>query len=159
MDNILAVILNTTYSLTQLKHRLRVLKANLLKTFFGGSFDEKLTAEDLNFLKSLPTNFYQQFNKNNVYNIFAAIEEQTSRHPTLTLCLAFDPDETTLTQIGQYARKTFNLSTLLLDLKLDPNLIAGAALVWKGVYKDYSLRADIESRKVEISQGFKKFLR
>ncbi len=160
MDEVLNTILQNTYSLTSLKHRLRILKSNLLKTFFGGENQNlKLTAQDLNWLKSLPENFYQKFTKDNIYQILSDLEKRIHSLPSLTMYLTFEPDDVTLTQLGSVTRKTFNSPSLILDIKLDPNLIAGAALVWKGVYKDYSLRAKIEGRKLEIFEGFKKFLR
>ena len=42
---------------------------------------------------------------------------------------------------------------------VDPRLIAGAALVWKGVYRDYSLRAKLEQKRQELLEEFRKFLR
>lgn len=160
MEEILNIILKSTYSLGLLKHRLRVLKTNLLKTFFGSQTnDDPLNPEDLNWLQSLPASFYKQFNKDNVYQIFAAFETSITKLTTLTLFLTFEPDETTVNQIGSYCRQNFNFPDLLLDIKLDPNLIAGTALVWKGVYRDYSLRAKIDSKKGEVAQEFQKFLR
>ncbi len=157
---ILDIILKDTYSLSQLKHRLRILKSNLLKTFFGGeSQDLSLATQDLNWLKSLPESFYQKFTKDNIYQILSDLEKEIPNLPTLTVYLTFEPDDATLAQLGSVARKTFSSPSLVLDIKLDLNLIAGAALVWKGVYKDYSLRAKIESKKLEIFEGFKKFLR
>lgn len=159
MNEILAIILTTTYSSTQLKHRLRLLKSNLLKTFFGQA-GEDLPAipQDLNWLQSLPDNFYQQFNANNVYKIFSDLEDQTHNLPILTLYLTFEPDEATLAQISTFTRKLFS-SNLLLDIKLDPNLIAGTALVWNGVYKDYSLRNQLTAKKTQLWTEFRKFLR
>jgi len=160
MNELLSIILKDTYSLSQLKHRLRILKSNLLKTFFGGENQNlSLTAQDLNWLKSLPSSFYQKFTKDNVYQILGGLEKGIPDLPTLTMYLTFEPDDATMSQIGSVARKTFNSPSLILDIKLDLKLIAGAALVWKGVYRDYSLRSKIESRKAEIFEGFKKFLR
>ena len=75
----------------------------------------------------------------------------------LTLYLTFDPDEEALSQIGGYVRTNFP-NIQLLDIKFDPNLIAGAALSSGGVYKDYSLRTKINERKAVILDNFKKFL-
>ena len=158
MDEILNTILKDTYSLAQLKHRLMILKTNLLKTFFGGTDNAPLLPQELNWLKSLPPNFYLQFNKDNVYDIFSALEKTVGKLPELTMYLTFEPDDQTLSQIGIYARKNFG-STLLLDIKLDPKLIAGTSLVWKGITKDYSVKSRLEEKKAEIFQGFKKFLR
>lgn len=162
MDDTLTIILKDSYSLTQLKHRLRILKSYLLKDFFGKSQDQinilSLTPEDQNWLKNLPANLLKQFNKDNVYKIFTDWESKISTIPLLTLYLTFEPDEPTLEQIGGFTRKQFG-PNLLLDIKLDVNLIAGAALGWKGVLKDYSLKTQIEAKKEEITAGFKRFLR
>ena len=160
MDEILNIILKDTYSLTQFKHRVRLLKSNLLETFFGGG-SENLSSvtQDSNWLKSLPASFYQKFNKDNVYSILADLEKTTTNLPILTMYLAFEPDDASINQLGVLTRQTFGLSFLLLDIKFDHSLIAGAAFSWKGIYKDYSLRAKIEELRNEISEGFKKFLR
>ena len=163
MDNeILNIILKDTFSLAQFKHRLRILKSNLLKTFFGGESENLkpiLSTQDLNWLKSLPDNFYQKFNKENVYGIFSDLEKIGSGLPILTMHLTFEPNDETLNQLGSFTRKTFNLPSLILDIKLNPDLIAGVALSWKGLYKDYSLKSKIEARKEEMTTGFKRFLR
>lgn len=157
--DLLSTILMSTYSLTQLRHRVRILKLNLIKTFFGSSAENlALSPSDLNWLKSLPADFYQRFTKDSVYQIFADLEEKSKHLPILTMYLAFEPDEATLNQIGLFVRKAFGL-VLLLDVRLDPSLIAGTALAWKGVYRDYSLRTKIDSKKSEILQGLHKFLR
>lgn len=157
-NQILNTILNDTYSLTALKHKLNVLKSYLLQNLFGAQapkLDEE--AKDLVWLKSLPPPFFQQFNKDNVYNIFFDMEKQINSLKVLTIYLTFEPDEQTLSQIGVHVRQTFN-QLLLLDIKYDPRLIAGAALVWNGVYKDYSLRQTLAQKKAMILESFKKFL-
>lgn len=155
----LATILKDTYSLTQLKHRARILKSTILNAIFNNNQPPTYPPSDLNWLKSLPQDFYQKFNKDNVYNIFTELEQKTTKLNTLTIYLSFEPDETALTQIGTYSRKLFGFPTLLLDIKINPNLIAGTALVWKGILRDYSLKAQIEAKKGDILQEFKKFLR
>lgn len=158
-QEILTTILKNTFSLTQFNSRVKLLKSNLLKIFFGGNGDGNLPAMQAEWLKSLPESFYQKFNKDNVYNIFSALEKMGAKLPILTIYLTFEPDDVTLSQLGLFSRKTFGFLTLLLDIKIDPKLAAGCALVWKGVYRDYSLHAKIEEKRNEISQEFKKFLR
>lgn len=157
MNDILAIILKDTYSLSQLKTRLRILKSSLLKAFFGGE-NLEYSQQELNWLKSLPAQFYQKFNKDNVYQILADIEKQIGNLKNLTIYLTFEPDETTLAQLGIYVRNSFG-PTILLDTKVDPSLIAGTALVWKGIYRDYSLRARLEAKSGELLAEFKKFSR
>lgn len=158
MDDILTTILKNTYSLTQLKHRLRVLKSYLSSRLFGRESKEEFATQDSTWLSSLPPGFLQQFNKDNISGIFNEMETKINKLKTLTMYLPFDADEQTLAQIGDMVRKTFT-SLIVLDIKFDPNLIAGTALSWNGVYKDYSLRSQIDARKGEILESFKKFLR
>ncbi len=159
MDEILNIILKDTYSLSQLKHRLRILKTNLLRTFFSTGEVGSLSPAELSWLQSLPPQFYQQFTKDNVYKIFSDIDDAILNLKTLILYLSFEPDDATIAQIGSFTRKIFNSPALLLDIKLDPNLIAGTALSWKGVYKDYSLRSELALKKGELWEEFKKFRR
>lgn len=160
MDEVLNIILKNTYSLTQYKHRLQVLKTRLLQEFFGGNGENPaVTTHDNNWLISLPEDFYKQFNKDNVYDIFSGLEKLVSKLQILTMYLTFEPDEITLSQLGQAARTSFGFPALLLDIKLNPNLIAGAALSWKGRLRDYSLKSRLEEKRIEITQGFRRFLR
>ncbi|MBI4039191.1 hypothetical protein HY384_04535 [Candidatus Daviesbacteria bacterium] len=158
MQDLLNSILKDTYSISELKHRLRILKNYLSESFFGGQKVELTGVEDTNWLKSLPAQFFQSINKDNIYNIFTNLEADVKKLTILTMYLTFEPDTTTISQIGTFARKNFGPS-LLLDIKFDPNLIAGTALVWKGNYQDYSLRSKMAQKKEEILESFKKFLR
>lgn len=148
MNEILAIILKDTFTYSQLNSRLRAAKAQLLKKFFGGGGD----------VSSLPQELQQQFNKDNFYQVFEALGKQIQQLPILTMYLTFEPDEITSSQIGSFARKTFG-PNLLLDIKLNPALIAGCSLVWKGRLRDYSLKARLDEKKKEILENFKKFLR
>lgn len=159
MNDILDTILKDTFTLLQLRHRLRVLKSYLLKAIFGSSDNKPLSQQDLNWLSLLPESFYKSFSKDNIYTIFDETEKQSYKIPTLTIYLPFEATDNICLLVGSYARKTFQNPKLLLDAKFDLSLIAGTALVWKGVYRDYSLRAAIEARKEEILTGFKKYLR
>lgn len=157
MDQIWQTILKNTYSTLQLKQRLRILREHLSYQFFGGH-SPQLTPEDMVFLDSLPKEFSSFFNKANLNDILSQLTAKINSSTPLTLYLAFEPTDEALTAIGEKARGLFG-KDLLLDIKYNPNLLAGAAISWKGIYKDYSLKATIESRKQEILQSFKKFLR
>lgn len=166
MNPTLAVILKDTFSTSGLRHRLRILKEYLLQKYFGEktsqdsqeTINSSLLPEDEAWLKSLPESFLKQFNKDNVYAGLDELEKSSQDVPVLTLYLTFEPDESTLAQIGSKVRNLFG-PNILLDIKLDLSLVAGCALGWKGVMRDYSLKSQIEAKKGEISAAFKKFLR
>lgn len=158
MNDILTTIFKNTYSLNQLKHRVSVLKQHLLHKFFGGEV-KTLSENDAAWLKSVSEEFMKQLNKDNVYQIFEYLEKQIVSIKPLIIYLTFEPDDQSLAEIGEMVRKTFNNQALVLDIKYDPRLIAGAALSWNGLYRDYSLKARIEERKMVILESFKKYLR
>lgn len=160
MDSILDTILKDIYAFNRLRHCLRVLKSYFVKSFFGEEKEtETLSPQDVNWLSSLPKDFYQTFNKDNVYQIFENLETAISQLQVLIIYLSFETNDQTIIQIGSFARSIFNSPRLILDTKYDPNLIAGCALTWKGVYRDYSLKVKIAQQKSEILESFKKFLR
>jgi len=158
MDNILNIILINTYTLSELRHRVSALKSFLEQHFFGGVKPTDLSDKDTAWINSLPSTFLQSFNKDNLSTVFESLQREITQLKTLTLYLTFDPDSQTDEQIGEYVKANFK-ERLILDIKYNPNLIAGAGLVWKGVYKDYSLKSKIDQRKMEILESFKKFLR
>ncbi len=158
--DILNTILTNTYTQTQLKHRVRTLKSYLEKALFTTDRSLKDSSQsDLNWLNSLPGTFYKNFNKNNIYQLFTEVEREIEKLPTLIMYLAFEPNDEALSILGPMVRKTFENQSLLIDIKIDPALIAGCGLSFKGVYKDYSLRAKIEVKKEQIMENFKQFLR
>jgi len=167
MNKILDVILTNTYSISQLKHRLSLLKNHLLKTLFASKQELILTESESNWLNSLPKDFLSQFNQNNIYKIFEDLEKQITSLKPLIIYLTFEPDDDTLSQIGEKTRQVFGSPrsaggagrVILLDIKYNPALIAGASFVWNGLSRDYSLKAKVEERKMVILDSFKKFLR
>lgn len=159
MNEILPTILKDTFTLIQLRHRLKVLKSHLLKALFGGKDQYLISREDLNWLATLPQTFFKNFTKDNVYKILDDIQKRCDQLPALTIYLPIEAGDNICLQIGSYARQSFANSQILLDTKFDQSLIAGCALVWRGMYRDYSLRAKIESKKEEILGSFKKFLK
>ncbi len=159
MNEILNIILSTTYTQNQLNHKLKVLRAYLLKALFGGQDMDTTLQQDLSWFSTLPKDFFKNFTKDNVYKIFDDLEKLSSELKVLTIYLSTEITENIVLQVGSYARKTYQNPMLLLDTKFDPLLLGGAAFVWKGVYRDYSLREKIESKKEQILQGFQKYLK
>ena len=159
MDQTLNIFLKDTFTQTELRHRMRVLKSHLLKALFGSQDEGKLSQADLTWLGSLPEDFLKSFNKDNVYKIFDDLNIQIDDIPVLIIYMAIPSTDNVNLQIGAYVRKVFENPNLVIDTKYDPNLIAGVALSWKGMYRDYSLRSSIEDRKEDILGSFKKYLK
>lgn len=74
---------------------------------------------------------------------FSKARVEIEAAPELTIFLARELPDEALVKMGQKARALFG-DQLFLDFKVDRELLGGAALVWKGKYRDYSLRAKFE---------------
>lgn len=159
MDNkILSTFLKDTYTLSQLKHRLKILRIKLSQQFFGGQSEDTLSPLDLKWFDSIPKELLSLFNKDNYSRLISDMELSLSKLQMLTVYLPFEANDDALKDIGTKSRQLFG-EQFLLDIKYNPELIAGCALSWKGIYKDYSLHARIEERKQVIGESFKKFIR
>lgn len=62
-----------------------------------------------------------------------------------------------ISNLGRKVRNLFG-KEIFIDLKVDSNLIGGAALVWKGQYRDYSLRARLEEKKTDLKNIYDQFI-
>ena len=154
--DILDTILTNTYTTADLHHRLRILKLYFETKQFGGKFE--FSPEDLAWLNSLGEDFFSKFTKENFYNNFLELEKKVSLLTPLIIYLSFEPESLQIESINSWLKK--NLSqNILFDIKIDRELLGGAVLVYKGVYKDYSLRAKIQEQSGTILQEFKKYIK
>ena len=155
---VLNIISANSYTIIGLKKRVRILRQYLEKQFFGGSVNLNLSAEDQFWLNSLSKTLLASFNKDNFYKLIEELNEQITSIKPLVVYIAFDMPEDQLALLTQYIRKSLMAPLLFLEVKQNPILIAGAAFVYKGVYKDYSLKSRIEQNKEKILLEFKRSL-
>ena len=155
--SILDTILTNTYTIQDLHHRVRLLKSHLENILFG-HHREELSPEDSSWISSLPEIFISQFNKDNIYSSFSEVEGQIKLLSPLVVYLAFEPGQEQIDSIGQWFKK--NLAKLpVFEIKIDPGLLGGVALVNGGVYKDYSLKSRIQEQGEIILAEFKRYIR
>ncbi len=148
-------MLENTYTLPDLKHKFRILKAYLEAQVFDSP--HTLAPEDSAWLNHLSPEFFKSFNKDNLSEALANLEQQISKLLPLILYLSFEPDKNTIASISSWLRQNLSQQSIL-EIKFDPDLIGGCAIVKNGVYKDYSLRARIEEQKELILSEFKKYI-
>lgn len=150
MDNqLLKTVLKDIYFLSQVRARLKLLRLFLNQKFFNSQFDEtSLPEADLNWLKSLGEDTHKQFTHLNTEEILQKLEQDVQQIETVKLFVAAELPQSGILKIGRWLGQ--NYPGFLFDIKIDPDLIGGAALSYKGIYKDYSLKARIEERKEEL---------
>jgi hypothetical protein len=159
-EELFKAILTNTYTARKLQKRVRVLKMYMLGKIYNSTIqplDESEMEEEKAWFESINFNFVSEITKDNVYQIFASLEARIKSIPLLTVYVAFDMPQEEITRLGKALRQVYG-EQFLFDIKFDPNVIGGAAFVWNGVYRDFSVRSMIESRKKEILSEFRTFV-
>lgn len=77
------------------------------------------------------------------------LQKTISSLPVLNLALAFEPKERTLKALSEWFVMNIK-QQMLLEITVDPNLIAGAVISFKGRDVDYTIRPKVEKTAQEI---------
>lgn len=162
MDTILDTILTNTYTLSRLNKRVRLLNQSLSNKLYSAKFDLSkqglVEKQDLDWLNNLEIGLIENITTDSFNSIFKDLSERIKQLKILVLYLALEQPEDEIENIGKYVRQNFN-QNIILDIKLDPSLLGGCAIVWNGIYRDYSIRKKIEEEKVTILATLKAFLK
>lgn len=153
--NLFDRIITNTYTVSDLHRRVRLVREYLTATFFAKGALPAAREEDQNWLLSLA---FDGVTKNNLSDVLELLEKQANEIKPLIIFLAITPSQTEIEILGRRIRTDFG-ANLLIELRLDLMLIAGAALAYKGIYKDYSLRQKLKDNHDALLANFKKYLR
>ncbi|MCL4398032.1 F0F1 ATP synthase subunit delta [Patescibacteria group bacterium] len=85
-----------------------------------------------------------------------AREEIKTIEPLYLYLPAQVPEENLQSIVGKLRRDYGD--RFLIEIKIDPALLGGCALSYKGIYKDYSLKAKLEKNREALKKEFDKFL-
>ena len=157
---IFAIIAEDTYTLSQLQKRLGFLREQMTRQFFGASPAKTAYTppEERDWLQIVSKQLESHVTKENIYQIFAQLEADVKNTSHLVIMLPFLLPPAQTSALGKWLREQFNAS-IFFEPKLDSNLIAGCALIWKGVYKDFSLRQKVEDQRQTIFADFGQYLK
>lgn len=156
-DKILATFLQNNYSTYQIRSRFVLLKKYLSIQLYNAKQDQ-IPAAELQWLNSLGQDFYKNFTAVNATQLLSELDQQLSQIQPLVIYIPFDMPEEEIDKLGIWMREKISPS-IVFEIKYDGNLIGGAALSWKGIYKDYSIRSRIEADKQRVIESMKKFLK
>lgn len=155
--NLFDQIIANTYTVSDLHRRVQLVKTYLTGKFFskGSELRQDRDGSDRTWLASLDL---RGVTKDNLSETLHQLEEQAKNVEPLILFLPLLPPHNEVQALGERVRKDFG-NRLLVELRLEPLLIAGAAVAYKGIYKDYSLRQSLKENHDTLVAGFKKYMR
>lgn len=115
----------------------------------GGTKFDKLLQDNLSYktyqvMKEIfQDDYFSDKNLQKMRMFFLDLKERLKKTPVLKLVIAFEPTETFVT--GLYSWILENVGTdILLDFEIDQGVFAGADVVYKGIYGDYSYKKKLE---------------
>lgn len=101
------------------------------------------------FMIILMNNHIDPANRASLKKFMESLREDIKNMEVLGLTLAFQPKEHTLSLISDWLMLNLG-SQVLLDIKVDPDLVAGVAVDFRGKHTENSIKAKINSTLEEI---------
>lgn len=169
-QKILDELLKDTFTLEVLRKRYQVLKRKIegdiyhqegelrVKNHESSGLDgaelrteSQLEKFDESLLKGIKSSEYSKISE--------YIENFIRNLEALSIYFVFMPDEKQIKEVGNWLRGNLKNPRLIFQVKVDPALIGGCAIAYKGVYKDYSLRSRIGENKSKLIEEFRKYFR
>lgn len=154
-DNLLNTFLNQTYSTFEIKRRLLILKNFIYQKYFKSEFKkEDFETTDVRWLENLGEEFFKNFTETNVTITLSELEKELKNLNVLTIYVPFEMPEAEAHNLGTWLKQNIS-QNLIFELRINPDLIGGAAISFKGVYKDYSLMNTISQNRTQVLESFK----
>lgn len=163
-QTLLDYILQDTFIKTLALKKVIGLKDYFLDTIFSLSKQEppqtQITEdpEITTWVLSLNPSLLTGINQQNIYAVFDRMEKSIKAIEALVLYLPYELPKENIAEIGQQLRKDYG-HNFLMDIQIDPNLVAGIALSYKGIYRDYSVKQRISDNKQAILATFRKYIK
>lgn len=161
-QQIFDALISRTYRASEFHDVVMLLKAFWEEFFFSGEsstkqkpklhlFLEEHTAPDhiKKIVEELPTSFFDQVSAKTVYSTVDILLEKVEHIPSIALYVPVELTAKQYANIGMWARVNI-AKGVLLDIKIDPSLAGGCAIVWNGIYHNFSLQYFIEKKRRDI---------
>jgi len=165
-DEIISKILTTSFTKTDINRRMRLLREYLEQVYFKSEkmdttkflISRQATTDDIDVFLNWGDNFFKNFNQENIYKIITRISDVVKKMPVITIYIPYEPVPAEIIKLGRWCRKNIT-EGVIVDLKTEPTLLRGCALVWKGMYRDYSLRYYMMKKRGEIERVLEEYVK
>lgn len=142
-------ILENCYTRTEALAKLRTFNDLGQKRIFSNSQESE---DDRN--GGFDHDLWKDLNERNFNRTVEKSEEEIKSFPVLTVCLARELPEAEMRMLEEFIQKSFS-EKFLIDFRIDSELISGCAIVWRGKYRDFSVRERLQRESEEIKKLIK----
>jgi F0F1-type ATP synthase delta subunit len=95
-------------------------------------------------MRDMQLNGFDLSDERHCIEYFNGLTNELRLAKTFDLTLSINPDNELLTLIASFLAEAFPKLHLLIEVKINPGIIGGAEIVWKGKYWDFSLNKSIK---------------
>jgi len=161
-------ILKDTFTLDAFRKRFQALRLRIEGSVYNSGNEEKkeepenqtAPAKDQEkWLESFDGKLLSGITNDQFNAIKQHVDAFINSTPPLAIYFVFSLEEAQVKQVGEWLRKNLNNPKLVFDIKVDPGLIGGCAVVYKGVYRDYSLKGKISQNREQLVGEFRKYFK
>jgi hypothetical protein len=152
-------LIEKTYTRKDMARRLRFLREYFEGGYFTFSEDDvtkflvkkRAITDDIEAFMGFGEDFFRTFTKETFYKKIQGIAEAVRKLPVVTVYIPYEPVPAEIVRLGKWFREHIGKTTVL-EIKTDATLLGGCAFVFKGTYRDYSLRYYMMKKREEISK-------
>lgn len=113
----------------------------------------KKSLDDITFLRTLPPSFLDVFTQDSLYETLNRLSEDSKQLKTLSLTVPIALSRADVVAIGTWAHQELD-PDLLLDVAVDPSVVAGCRLVWNNRLYDFSFDHYLTENKTALHEKF-----
>lgn len=92
---------------------------------------------------------FETFTTHNLYELLGDIRDAFDQLPVATIYVPFVLSGEAVDELGKWFRREVN-PMIVMHIAVEPDLGAGAALAWKGIYHDFSFRYLLRQHEDEL---------
>jgi hypothetical protein len=165
MTELLKTIIKNSYTTSEVRRRLRLVREYLEDRLFKGAsltiadFLAKQNTDpiDVTAIGEWGNEFWVNFTKENAYKVLDGLNLEVKKLPVYSLYIPYVPEGAEGAKLGKWFRDEIG-PEVILDLHTDPMLLGGAAVVRQGMFFDYSIRYYLQQKRWEIEKIIGKYL-
>lgn len=158
----ISILISNTYTKTGFLRRMSLLRSLLDKKNYS-SPDKRMKKveeflkekdakeDDIEAVRSWVHGLGNKLDGRGFHATLNSLTEAMRSLPTVSLFVPILMPESELEKIGKWFRK-YVTETMMLDVRVDPSYIGGCGIVYRGYFKDMSLRRLFLEKREEITQ-------
>lgn len=154
-DKVFDLLFQTSFTASQLRRRTNLVKTFYEKYIYGGTKPQPqdffTNPLDWQWFLTYQSPLYQALSSPSARSELANLDNDLKQIQVITCFTAVHVPEDRLEPLVSKLRQDIG-PNVILETRIDPNIIGGCVIIYKGLVKDYSIRNKIASQKSQILQ-------